>query len=167
MTCVKTRPIKFPPLSQVPCAPSLLHFFIPTPQRRAFAFASRSSNRYHVHPIVELRKESQGSCPPRVHRLHDLDSDRRPHSAILAYLFQPVSPPPILCDPERVISCSLHAWIILVPLRWWWLHWFINFFISAPIVYAALAMAVSANHLSQYPIDHHKVAFLPYCHTEC
>jgi len=44
--------------------------------------------------------------------------------------------------------------------RWWWLHWFINFFISAPIVYAALAMAVSANDLSHYPLDHHKVAFL-------
>jgi len=61
------------------------------------------------------------------------------------------------------------AFMILLPIgvliprywrtfsnRWWWLHWVINLFFSAPIAYAALAMGVSANHLSLYPIDHHK-----------
>lgn len=50
-----------------------------------------------------------------------------------------------------------------MPPRWWWIHWFFCFFVSAPVAYAALGMAVSANHISHNPIDHHKVTFLlPY-----
>ncbi len=44
--------------------------------------------------------------------------------------------------------------------RWWWAHWVINFLVASPLVYAALAMAVGANHISHTPIDHHKVTFL-------
>ena len=43
--------------------------------------------------------------------------------------------------------------------RWWWAHWMVNFLIACPLVYAALAMAVEANHISHAPIDHHKVPF--------
>jgi len=61
------------------------------------------------------------------------------------------------------------AFLVIIPIgvlvpryfrtftnRWWWAHWLINFFIAAPLVYTSLGMAVSANHISTTPIDHHK-----------
>jgi len=61
------------------------------------------------------------------------------------------------------------SFLIIIPLgvliprllrtfsnRWWWAHWVVNFLIACPLVYAALAMAVEANHISHTPIDHHK-----------
>ena len=41
--------------------------------------------------------------------------------------------------------------------RWWWAHWIINFFISAPLVYASMAMALQASDITHFRTDDHKV----------
>jgi len=96
-----SRPIKLLPLSRSPCALSLLSSFRPSQAASGFAFASRLSNRYHGHSFNRVRKKGQGSRPPRDYRLHDLDPDRCPHPAILAYLLQPVSSLPHSMRPQN------------------------------------------------------------------
>jgi hypothetical protein len=109
---IYTCPINFSPLSFLLCASSLL-FLILTPQRRALPsppLLGHPSSKYHGqwHPFVRVRKESQGSCPPRGHRLHDPAAYRRPYAAILAYLLQPVSPRPysLRSGPGYLMLCA-------------------------------------------------------------
>ncbi|KAI0248130.1 hypothetical protein BJV78DRAFT_1285015 [Lactifluus subvellereus] len=79
---------------------------------------------------------------------------------------------PLSLYEERVRNHALLmsiSFLILLPIgaliprylrtftnRWWWAHWLTVFLITGPLIFAGLAMAVRANHLSHYPIDHHK-----------
>ncbi|KAH9962052.1 hypothetical protein BJV74DRAFT_871461 [Russula compacta] len=83
-----------------------------------------------------------------------------------------MSSPPLSEYEKRVRDHALLAsiaFLIIIPLgvllprylrtftnRWWWAHWIINLLISAPLIYASMAMAVRANHITHFPIDHHK-----------
>jgi hypothetical protein len=136
---------------------SFLHFD-PQASGIAFTFASHPSSRYHGYRLFRVRRKSQGPRPPRFNRLPGLGTDRRPHRAIPTYLHRSVSPLP------HFPPGTGHFILCMRPPRWWKIHWFFNFFVAAPIVYAALGMAVAANNLSHSPIDDHKVkpSFLPH-----
>jgi len=69
---------------------------------------------------------------------------------------------------DHAILASV-AFLIVIPLGvliprylrtftnlWWYPHWLLNFFVGAPLVYAAWGMAARARHLSHFPLDHHK-----------
>lgn len=123
----------------------------PAPYTRLYSLDVRPS--FRSPSVLRIRKEGQGSWPPRGHRIPRCNSRRGAHTSIRAYFLQSVSS----CIARHTQRLPVKVRLTHLFRRWWWGHAFFNFIISGPLVFAAWAMGQKAHNLTDAPMDHHKV----------